>query len=110
MGKRWVGWMATLCIGVAMAEAETVAKRPRYEVVGYVLGPRTGVLDASTIAGAKMTRINYAFFTLKDGVIAERRENDGANVTTLTGLPLCDCTIAASCQFRVNQEPVKGSA
>jgi chitinase len=86
MGKRWVGWMATLCIGVAMAYAETVAKRPRYEVVGYVLGPRTGVLDASTIAGAKMTRINYAFFTLKDGVIAERRENDGANVTALTGL------------------------
>ena len=86
MRKRWMGWMAMLGIGVAMAHAGTAAKRPRYEVVGYVLGPRTGVLDAGTIAGAKMTRINYAFFTLKDGLIAERRENDGANVAALTGL------------------------
>jgi chitinase len=75
-----------LWIGIATVHAGTAAKRPRYEVVGYVLGPRTGVLDATTIAGAKMTRINYAFFTLKNGVIAERRENDGANVAALVGL------------------------
>jgi chitinase len=78
--------MAMLWIGVATMHAGAAAKRPRYEVVGYVLGPRTGVLDASTIAGTKMTRINYAFFTLKNGVIAERRDTDGANVTALVGL------------------------
>jgi chitinase len=38
------------------------------------------------VAGAKMTRINYAFFTLKDGVIAERRDTDAANLTALVGL------------------------
>ena len=77
MRKQWIVWAAMLGIGAAMAHAATAPKRPRYEVVGYVLGPRTGVLDASAIAGAKMTRINYAFFTLKSGAIAERRENDG---------------------------------
>lgn len=86
MRKRCMGWMAMLWIGVATMHAGAAAKRPRYEVVGYVLGPRTGVLDASTIAGTKMTRINYAFFTLKNGVIAERRDTDGANVTALVGL------------------------
>ena len=86
MRKQWIVWAAMLGIGAAMAHAATAPKRPRYEVVGYVLGPRTGVLDASAIAGAKMTRINYAFFTLKSGAITERRENDGANVTTLVGL------------------------
>ena len=86
MRKQWLRWTAMLWIAVTMAHAGTAAKRPRYEVVGYVLGPRTGVLDVSTVAGAKMTRINYAFFTLKNGVIAERREDDGANVTALIGL------------------------
>jgi len=93
MPKRWMGWTAMLWVAVAMAHAGTAAKRPRYEVVGYVLGPRTGVLDASTIAGAKMTRINYAFFTLKNGAIAERRENDGANVTALIGLRKANPTL-----------------
>jgi len=93
MRKRWMGWTAMLWIAVAMAYAGTAAKRPRYEVVGYVLGPRIGVLDASTIAGAKMTRINYAFFTLKNGAIAERRENDGANVTALIGLRKANPTL-----------------
>ncbi len=83
--KRWLP-LVLFCLGVVIAHAKTPAKRPRYEVVGYVLGPRTGILDASTIAGAKMTRINYAFFTLKEGVIAERRDTDGANLATLTSL------------------------
>jgi chitinase len=37
-------------------------------------------------AAMKMTRINYAFFTLKDGLIAERRDTDGANLAVLTSL------------------------
>ncbi len=51
-----------------------------------MLGQQSGVLDPSTIADGKMTRINYAFFGLKDGVIVERRETDGANLAALTGL------------------------
>lgn len=86
MRKRYMQWVTILCVGIAVSPAGAAAKRPRYEVVGYVLGPRSGVLDPSTIAGGKMTRINYAFFGLKDGVIVERRESDGANLVALTGL------------------------
>jgi len=86
MRKRWMKWVAILCVSIAVSQSGAAAKRPRYEVVGYVLGPRSGVLDPSTIAGGKMTRINYAFFGLRDGVIVERRETDGANLAALTGL------------------------
>jgi chitinase len=60
-------------------------KRPEYEVVGYIFG-RGGTLDGSSIAAKKMTRINYAFFTLKDGVIAERGDHDAENLAVLTAL------------------------
>ncbi|HZY61304.1 MAG TPA: glycoside hydrolase family 18 protein [Edaphobacter sp.] len=82
--RRLIGFVAVLCIGATCALAKT--KRPRYEVVGYVLGPQTGVLDPSTIAAAKMTRINYAFFRVKDGVIVQRRDNDAANLIALMTL------------------------
>lgn len=68
------------------AHAARFPVRPRYEVVGYVFGRNGSPLDGSTIAATKMTRISYAFFALKDGVIAERNENDAANLNTLTAL------------------------
>jgi len=67
------------------AHAARFAKRPKYEVVGYIFG-RGGTLDGSIIAAKKMTRINYAFFALKDGVIAERGEHDAENLAVLTAL------------------------
>ena len=64
------------------------AERPRYEVVGYVMAPKPGaLLDTSTIAAAKLTRINYAFFILKDGVIVERLKAAGCQpASTLLGV------------------------
>lgn len=59
--------------------------RPTYEVVGYVFG-RGETLDGSTIAAEKMTRINYAFFGLKDGLVVERGEHDRENLAVLTAL------------------------
>ena len=83
-------WWTTLAASVAILTSALTSqeppKRPRYEVVGYVIGPRTSVLAPSTIAAAKMTRINYAFFQLKEGIIAERTPNDAANLAVLTGL------------------------
>jgi chitinase len=62
-------------------------KRPRYEVVAYVMAPQPGaLLDVTTIAAAKLTRINYAFFILKDGVISERRDHDDDNLRALVSL------------------------
>jgi chitinase len=60
--------------------------RPKYEVVGYIFGRSGIVLDGSTVAVKKMTRINYAFFALKNGVIAERGEYDAENLAVLTAL------------------------
>jgi chitinase len=59
---------------------------PKEQVVGYILGGRGGPLNASTIAGAKMTRINYAFFRLREGVMVATGVNDAANLAVLTGL------------------------
>ena len=51
------------------------------------MAPKPGALvDASAISAAKLTRVNYAFFMLKDGVIAERRDHDDDNVRALVGL------------------------
>lgn len=75
-----------LCLSVSLL-ANTASRRPRYEVVAYVMAPKPGeLLDAKTIAAAKLTRINYAFFILKDGVIAERRAHDADNLRALVAL------------------------
>jgi chitinase len=51
------------------------------------MAPQPGaLLDATTIAAAKLTRINYAFFILKDGVISERRDHDDDNLRALVSL------------------------
>lgn len=85
MLRRWVLLIGVLCLCAVVARAET--KRPRYEVVGYVMARgRAGVLDPSSIAAGKLTRINYAFFVLKDGAIAERSDHDDDNVKALVGL------------------------
>lgn len=60
-----------------------LAPRPKYEVVGYIFGAG-GTIDGSIIATKKMTRINYAFFALKDGVAVERNEHDAENLAILT--------------------------
>ena len=60
--------------------------RPAYEVVGYVFGRSGAVLDGSSIAAAKMTRINYAFLALKHGVVAEGGKHDAENLLALTAL------------------------
>ena len=67
------------------AQAAVPVARPKYEVVGYLFG-RGETLDGATIAAKKMTRINYAFFGLKDGAVVEGGATDAANLAVLTGL------------------------
>ncbi len=67
------------------AHAARFPKRPPYEVVGYIFA-RGGALDARSIAAKKMTRMNYAFFGLKNGVIGERSVHDAENLAILTSL------------------------
>jgi chitinase len=72
--------------GAVRVQAIEKKHAPRQQVVGYILAGRGGPLDASTIAGARMTRINYAFFRLQDGVVTAAGENDAANLAVLHGL------------------------
>lgn len=65
--------------------AQSPVTRPRYEVVGYIFG-RGRVLDGSSIAAKKMTRINYAFFRLQGGMVAANNATDAQNLATLTAL------------------------
>ncbi len=68
-----------------MSYAAQLTHRPRYEVVGYLFG-RGERLDGSMIAAKKMTRINYAFFAVEDGVVTEGSAQDAGNLAVLTGL------------------------
>jgi chitinase len=62
------------------------AGRPREAVVGYIFSNGKTPLDPQTIAAGKMTRINYAFFRVQDGIIASARPIDEANLVALRGL------------------------
>lgn len=85
MKHGWASALAALCIATSLqAEAP---RKPKEVVVGYILAGRTGTpLDPARIAAAKMTRINYAFFRLKDGVIVSTGPNDAANLAVLHSL------------------------
>ncbi len=85
MCMRILGLLLALIACTLPAHAARFAKRGKYEVIGYIFGPGKE-LDASVIAAQKMTRIIYAFFALKNGVIAEREEHDAENLAILTGL------------------------
>jgi chitinase len=59
---------------------------PREVVVGYILANGAKPLDPLTIAAGKMTRINYAFFRVQDGIIVSTKPLDETNLAVLNGL------------------------
>jgi chitinase len=67
--------------GCLRAEAATKQK----VVVGYIMA-RGRVLTPETIAAGKLTRINYAFARIRDGVIVEGGAHDAENFAVLTSL------------------------
>lgn len=78
--------VAALFISFLPQNALARKKTHHPAVIGYIFAGRGGPLDGSTIAAKKMTRINYAFFGLQDGLAAARTANDAANLATLVGL------------------------
>ena len=87
MRKSWLVWSAVLPLCLfAGVRAEATAKKPKQVIVGYILAGRGTPLDPATIAGTKVTRFNYAFFRLQNGVMASTGANDAANLAVLNGL------------------------
>ncbi|HEX6823879.1 MAG TPA: glycoside hydrolase family 18 protein [Candidatus Sulfotelmatobacter sp.] len=77
--------VAALLISL-LVQVASAAKKPHEAVIGYIFANRGGLLDGRTIAANKMTRINYAFFGLQNGLITSTSANDAANLATLVGL------------------------
>lgn len=77
-------------MGVALGLCLTVsawAAGPKEAVVGYIFAGRSGApLDPAKIEAAKMTRINYAFVRVRDGLMVAEGVNDAANLAVLHGL------------------------
>lgn len=77
--------VAALLISL-MPQYASATKKPHEAVIGYIFAGRGGPLDGSNIAATKMTRINYAFFGLQDGLVTSRRANDTTNLAALVAL------------------------
>jgi chitinase len=88
MHKKWVMRcaVALAVLGLFAVRGQSQAKKHGKVIIGYIFAGRGGPIDPSTVAASKMTRINYAFFQVKDGVMAERGADDAANLAVLTGL------------------------
>jgi len=86
MRKSWLVWSAVLPLCLFVGVRAEAAKKPKQVIVGYILAGRGTPLDPATIAGTKVTRFNYAFFRLQDGVMASTGVNDMANLAVLNGL------------------------
>lgn len=78
--------VALAVLGLFIVPGGAQAKKHDKVIVGYIFGGRGGPIDPNTVASSKLTRINYAFFQLKDGVVAERGPNDAANLAALNSL------------------------
>lgn len=77
--------MAALLVSL-LPQSAAARKKPHEAVIGYIFAGRGGPLDGRTIAATKMTRINYAFFGLRNGLVTSRGANDAANLATLVAL------------------------
>jgi len=67
----------------AWARTKQPATKP--EVIAYVF-KRNDVIQPGEIAANKLTRINYAFALIKDGVIVNGHSNDDQNLAALVAL------------------------
>jgi chitinase len=81
--------LAVLLISLLPQHA-SASKKPHEAIIGYIFAGRGGPLDGRTIAAKKMTRINYAFFGLQNGLVTSRSANDAVNLATLVALKKVD--------------------
>jgi chitinase len=79
------GLVAALLISL-LPQGVATTRKPHQAVIGYIFANHGALLDGRTIAAKKMTRINYAFFGLRNGVVTSISANDGANLAMLVTL------------------------
>lgn len=74
--------MALLCASTAVAARQ---KPPQPVVIAYVF-PQNSVIQPGEIAAQKLTRINYAFANISNGVVVNGFPTDAANFAALNAL------------------------
>jgi chitinase len=78
-----------LCIGLLIGTVGIVpsllAKESSHDIIAYLF-VRDRLIQPEEIAAEKLTRINYAFANIKEGVIVEGFQNDRENYRTLNSL------------------------
>ena len=73
-------WMCTVCsLTLAMEKGSSKA------IIAYLFA-RDRVIQPEEIAAEQLTRINYAFANIKEGLIVEGSKNDAENYRLLNGL------------------------
>jgi chitinase len=74
-----------LVSAVAWPSSNIFAASKPSDIIGYVFA-KDALIQPDEVAAEKLTRINYAFADIKNGVIMEGFQNDRQNFLTLNGL------------------------
>lgn len=78
---------ALLAVGLlASAGAHASAKKPAAPVIIAYVFPQNNVIQPGEIAAQRLTRINYAFANIQNGVIVDGFPSDAANFAALNAL------------------------
>jgi chitinase len=72
-----------MCLSLPLRAAKSSAQRK--EIIAYIF-PRDRVIASGEVAANKVTRINYAFASLQNGVIVEGFAHDAENFAALNSL------------------------
>lgn len=74
--------LSSICVPCLFA----AAKKPQQPVVIAYVFAQNNVIQPGQIAAQKLTRINYAFANIKDGVVVDGFPSDAANFAALNAL------------------------
>jgi chitinase len=86
---RWTGMPAALSglgLMLAVCLSPAAAREPAQPAVIAYVFPQNHVLEPGEIAAQKVTRINYAFANIQNGVIVDGFPTDAANFAALNAL------------------------
>jgi chitinase len=85
MKKDWLMLSFFLQFGFSQLGSSLLAGPPSKSIIAYIF-VRDNLIEAEKVSVEKLTRINYAFANIKDGVIVEGFSHDRENFEILNGL------------------------
>lgn len=84
VSPRWAALPLFVSLFASAQQSPPTSPSPSPEqIVAYLLPQRGMPVDPATIAANKITRLNYAFFRIRDGLAVEGSPQDAANLIAL---------------------------